>query len=245
MPPPLIGITLCLDDLGRWRSGRRYLYVDQAYSCAVEAAGGRPLQLPIQAEPEPLVDLLDGLLLPGGDDFLPDTPYSEDVAFEPAPAEQIDFDRRVLGRALERGIPVLGICYGAQLLALQHGGRLHHHLPIDVPGSDPHQLPEANGRHPIRIEPDSRLASICCGPRPRDSDSQDRLEVDVNSLHHQAVADPGHGMRVCARSPDGVIEAIENPSSVFEIGVQWHPEKNDDGTGARLFRALVAASAAG
>ena len=241
--PPLIGITLCLDDRGRWRRGRRYLYLDEAYARAIESAGGQPVQLPIQAEPDALVDMLDGLLLPGGDDFLPEKPYSEEVAFEPAPAEQIDFDRRVLARALARGIPVLGVCYGAQLLALHRGGRLHHHLPIDVPESQSHQLPESSGRHRIRIEHGSRLAAICCGQAPGGAASDDALTVKVNSLHHQAVADPGAGMRVSARSADGVIEAIENPDAAFEIGVQWHPEKNGGKIGARLFRALIEASA--
>ena len=231
---PIIGITLCLDASERWRRGRQYLYVDHAYALAVERAGGVPLHLPIGRSAEPGVDRIDALLLPGGDDFAPETPYPADVHFELAPERQIAFDRQVLARALERAIPVLAICYGAQLLALHHGGRLHHHLPLDRPASGPHQLAERDGRHALLTEPDSRLAGLLAGGC-----------AQVNSLHHQAIAEPGAGMRVCARAPDGVVEAIEARDGRFEIGVQWHPEKLAGPARECLFRALVAACAGG
>jgi putative glutamine amidotransferase len=229
--PPVIGITQCLDERGRWRAGRRYLYGDHAYAEAVEAAGGAPILLPIQREVATLIDRIDALLLPGGDDFLPDTPYPADVRFEPAPSAQIDFDRRILRCALERGRPVLGICYGMQLLALHHGGRLHHHLPLDLPDSQPHQLPLESGRHGLEPVTGSRFAAII-GADP----------LEINSLHHQGVADPGTGMRVCARAPDGVIEAIETEGYGFTLGVQWHPEKLDGVAGYAVFRSLVEAA---
>ncbi len=232
--PPVIGITLCLDEQERWRKGRQYLYLDHAYALAVERAGAVAVQLPIQRNARRLLDRIDGLLLPGGDDLPPDAPYPAEVEFDLTPQRQIDFDRRLLGEALARHIPVLGICYGAQLLALHHGGRLHHHLPLDLPASQPHQLPEQAGRHALTTEPGSRLAQLL-----------DESVAEVNSLHHQAVADPGSGMRVCARSPDGVIEAIEAVDERFAIGVQWHPEKLSGPGSERLFRALVAASAEG
>jgi len=234
---PRIGITPCLDDRGRWREGRDYLYLDQAYVRAVEDAGGRAVILPMQAGAADLVAEIDGLLLPGGDDFLPPEPYSEPVTFDPAPKAQIAFDRSVLRAAQERGLPVLGLCYGMQLLALEHGGRLHHHLPIDLPGSAPHQLPEAEGRHTVRIEPGTRLAGLY--------PDIDGPELSVNSLHHQGVAEPGAQMRVSARSPDGVIEAIEREGAPFVLGLQWHPEKLDGDDRLAPFRGLVAAGLGG
>jgi putative glutamine amidotransferase len=228
--PPLIGISQCLDERGRWRRGREYLYVDFAYVRAVERAGGYPLLLPIQHDAAALVERIDALILPGGDDFLPDADYPHPVHFDPVAPRQHDFDAALLRAALTRHVPVLGICYGAQLLALDHGGSLHHHIPVDLPMADDHQLPEQDGRHPVEIVPGSRLASaIGAGP------------VDVNSLHHQAIDEPGRGLRVAARAKDGVVEAIERTADAFCIGVQWHPEKLAGKAGDGLFSALVAA----
>jgi putative glutamine amidotransferase len=229
---PSIGIPPCVDDRGRWRTGCTYLYLDGAYVRAVDAAGGRAVVLPMQADVDALVEGIDGLLLPGGDDFLPAEPYPEPVEFDPVCEPQVEFDRALLKAALRRGRPILGICYGMQLLALEHGGRLHHHLPLDLPGSAPHNLPEADGRHTIDIEPDTRLAEIF-GTKGG--------TLRVNSLHHQGVAEPGRDMRVSARSPDGVIEAIEHVRAPFLIGLQWHPEKLEGEDGLLPVRALVAA----
>jgi putative glutamine amidotransferase len=234
---PRIGITTCLDDRGRWREGRDYLYLDQAYVRAVEDAGGRAVILPMQGGADELVAGVDALLLPGGNDFLPSEPYSEPVAFDPAPEAQIAFDRSVLRAARQRGLPMLGLCYGMQLLALEHGGRLHHHLPLDLPESSPHQLPEAQGRHAVRVEAGTRLAALY--------GEGDGPELSVNSLHHQGVAEPGVKMRVSARSPDGVIEAIEREGPSFVLGLQWHPEKLDGDDRLAPFRGLVAAGLGG
>jgi putative glutamine amidotransferase len=231
--PPVVGITQCLDDRGRWRRGRRYHYADAAYARAVERAGGLPLYLPVQADVGALIERIDALLVPGGDDLPPERPYPAEVCFDLAPAAQVEFDRRLLAAALERRLPFLGICYGMQILALVRGGALHHHLPIDLPGAAPHRLPEPDGRHALRIEPGTRLAAIL-GPSP----------VSVNSLHHQAVAVPGEGLRVSARGEDDVIEAVEAPGAVFCLGVQWHPEKLDPEPHGGVFRALVEACGA-
>lgn len=228
-----IGISTCLDDRDRWRAGRDYLYLDQRYSEAVAEAGGQPILLPIGSDPGSAVQSVDALLLPGGDDFEPDAPYPAQVEFEPTARRQLAFDRALLAAARAAARPILGICYGAQLMALERGGRLHHHLPIDLPEAQAHQLPEPYGRHLIQVDPDSRLASLLGGEA-----------VEVNSLHHQGIAEPGDGMRVCARAPDGVVEAIEATSGELEIGVQWHPEKLDGAAGTPLLRAWIEACAA-
>jgi putative glutamine amidotransferase len=227
---PLIGISLCLDGSGRFRRGRRYHYIDERYADAVAEAGGVPFYLPIQREPEEIVDRIDGLLLPGGDDLLPEVPYPEEVRFEATPSEQIDFDRALLAAALTRGIPVLGICYGMQILALHHHGSLLYHIPLDLPDATPHQLSEGEGRHAIQVEPGTLLEATIGGePEP------------VNSSHHQAVATAGEGLRVSARAADGVIEAVEGTGNRFCLGVQWHPERDSDAHRARLFGAFVSA----
>jgi len=99
---PLIGISACLDDRGRWKANRDYHYIDSAYASAVEAAGGVPVYLPIQRDPSSLLRSLDGLLIPGGDDLPPAHDYPPGVEFDLAPEEQLNFDRHLLADALQR-----------------------------------------------------------------------------------------------------------------------------------------------
>jgi putative glutamine amidotransferase len=228
---PIIGIPPCLDDRGRWRSGRSYHYIDASYARALDAADAMPLYLAAPAEPQELIQRIDGLLLPGGDDITPPVPYPAEVQLDPVPADQIAFDRALLASARRRRLPVLGICYGAQLLVLGEGGTLHYDLPSDVPGASSHQLLETSGRHAVAVEPGTRLASIL-GDAPE----------PVNSLHHQGIADPGPRLRASARAEDGTIEAVESIDDSFCIGVQWHPEKLDGPHREALFGAFVAAA---
>ncbi len=227
---PVIGMPTCLDDRGRWRSGRTYHYVDASYASALGAAGALPLYLPPSSNPDAFVRKIDALLLPGGDDIPPPVPYPAHVRFDPTPEHQLAFDRALLDAACRRNLPVLGICYGAQLLVLREGGALYYDIASDVPDAAPHKL-ELSDRHAISVEPGTRLASVL-GEAPD----------PVNSLHHQGIADAGPSLRVAARAPDGTIEAVETCGAAFTLGVQWHPEKLAATHRESLFRAFVSAA---
>ena len=202
-----------------------------AYARAIERAGGAAVYLPVQRDVRALVSRIDALLVPGGDDLRPPKPYPASVRFDFVPEAQLEFDRALLDAALGADKPVLGICYGMQLLALARGGTLHYDIATDVPEAAEHRLPEKDGRHALRIAEGSRLASLAGANQAR-----------VGSRHHQAVSDPGPELRVAARADDGVIEAVERPNGAFCMGVQWHPETDADALADALFSVFVAAA---
>jgi putative glutamine amidotransferase len=199
--------------------------LDARYAEALVEAGATPVPLEVGAG----LDGLDGLLIPGGGDFAPPAPFPAAVKFELVPEAELARDEARLADALARGLPVLGICYGMQLLAKHCGGSFVYDIPSERPGAAPHRLPEPGGRHAIEVAPDSGLAALLGANA-----------LEVNSSHHQAVAEPGRGLRAVAHARDGLIEAIEaaDPRR-FALGVQWHPERMDADHRRRLFGALV------
>lgn len=227
---PLIAIN------GQMQPGEEpKLTLANRYAYAVLKAGGVPVVVPPVGGPEDAERLLarvDGLLLSGGDDF--DTERlglgPTHAAATPVPTEKQDFDVELARLALRHGTPVLGICYGMQLLALVEGGTLHQHLPDDRPGGRDHT---GNRTHDVRVHSGTKLAGILGVDR-----------TDVVSRHHQAVATVAGAWRVSATDDEGLIEAIERESEhPFAVGVQWHPELAAEGSvNDRLFRALVGAA---
>ena len=190
----------------------------EAYVRAVRKAGGNPLVLsPPESGPPPpdRLEGADGLLLAGGRDL---DPALWGEAKQPAtllmdPRRQAS-DLALLVEADARGLPVLAVCLGIQELAVHRGGTLIQHIP-DEPNAARHDgTTQRPVTHVVVIEADSLFAEIV-GPEP----------LDANSRHHQAVRRPGCGMRVVARSEDGLIEAIESEDrDRFVLGVQWHAE---------------------
>jgi putative glutamine amidotransferase len=228
--PPIIGIpTASKDDEGR-------VSVKAGYVEAIRRAGGLPWILPPD-EPrlEAFLSLVDGLLLPGGGDVDPKryggaahpTIYGVDAARDEA-------DIRLSRHAARTGLPVLGVCRGAQVLNVALGGTLVEHLP-DVVGEKVLHRARPSGHivHPIELSAESRLADFL-GHAP----------ATPSSSHHQAIGRVAPGLAIAARAPDGTIEAVEMRSHPWLFAVQWHPEVNAarDPVEQRLFDRLVEAA---
>jgi putative glutamine amidotransferase len=235
---PAIGICTPLER-ARWSVwDQQAALVPMSYLDAVRRAGGMPLLLapdPWQVEhPDEALDLLDGLLLAGGADIDPASygaePHAETTATVP---ERDAFEIALTRRALERGLPVLGICRGMQLLNVALGGTLRQHLPEEF-GHHEHRraLGTFDGAdHDVRLVPGS-LAARAAG----------ELLHGTKSHHHQGVGRIGEGLVVTGVAMrDDLPEAIELPDAPFALGVQWHPEADER---SRVVGALVEAARA-
>jgi putative glutamine amidotransferase len=227
---PVIGITV------DHNADQDQYLAPHSYSLAVQAAGGLPLLLPYRADVSLVpqyVDLLDGILFSGGNDL---DPKSWGETYHPM-AKPVDPNREMFERALmaeveKRRTPTLAICLGSQLMNVYRGGSMHQFVP-DLglsPAIEHRKLPDAPWpRHEVRVEKDSTLAGIL------GSDT-----AVANSSHKQAMNRIGRGLRVVARAPDGVVEAIEDPTMPMWVGTQWHPERLiDDPQHLKLFERLV------
>lgn len=234
---PRIGISAWQRILPTFLGEKTELYtLGVEYVNAVLAAGGLPLILPRAGLLNETLDTLDGLLLSGGDDIHPSSygePYSEDsIGANPAVDE---WEIALVRGAAARGMPLLGICRGMQIMAVAFGGRLVQDMAGLEGHPDIHQLSPDDilaERHAVRLNPTCALATI-----------YRETMRDVNTIHHQAVIDAGR-LTVVGRGPGDVIEAIEPGWEWPAIGVQWHPEKLDDRAERRLFEHFIYQAAA-
>jgi len=231
MSKPLIGVCPNLKRVGE-RDG---YFLQPHYALIVSESGALPIILPFvtnRQEAREFLERVDGVVLTGGPDI--DPVYYGQTARDPkrfplAARERTVSDFAYAQEAKDRGMAVLGICLGAQSLNVAFGGTLLQHIPDDVPTAMAH---EDGAQHEIRIEPGTILARAL-----------GKESASVNSYHHQGIGEMAPGFRVSARSPDGVIEAIERTDHPFFLGVHWHPERlAESDTTRRLLRAFVDAT---
>jgi putative glutamine amidotransferase len=209
-----------------------------AYLTSVVAAGGVPLLFsPLigAALAARALDAADALLLTGGEDMDPAWYGAQPSPLTHPPSRERDlFELALFAAARQRGLPILGICRGIQVINVAMGGTLYQDLPSERPGPLDHNpaLARTERSHPVRILAGSRVAAAL---------GRDR--VTVNSFHHQAVRDLAPGLLASGWTEDGLIEAVETPDGEpWLLGVQWHPEEMHAEARAPehgLFRALV------
>ncbi|MDQ3759420.1 MAG: gamma-glutamyl-gamma-aminobutyrate hydrolase family protein [Actinomycetota bacterium] len=229
---PVVGICAALEraDWVAWKDTLANIS-QRTYSLCVADASAIPVILPAdeasEGAPDEVLDILDGLVLSGGADLDPSSygaePHETTKGFK---AERDRFELALARRAIERDIPVLGICRGMQLLNVACGGTLEQNLA----DSNVHiATPGRFSDHPVRLEAGS-LAARAMGEEL----------VDVRSHHHQGIDRLGDGLVVSGwAEPGDVIEAIEMPEKTFVLGVIWHPEEQRD---SRALRALADAA---
>jgi len=227
---PVIGVS-CYGERASWGAWDvDAVVLHRAYVTAIESSGGAAVVIPPVWDAESvdaILDRLDGVVIAGGADVNP-ADYGHD-AREATDRPRLDRDateRRLYRGARERGLPVLGICRGLQVMAVDAGGTLIQDLPSAGYGVAHREKPGTFTEHGATFTEGSLVSRIL-----------GTYETTVNSSHHQAVADAG-SLTVTGHAADGTVETLEDPDSAFVLGVQWHPEMTHD---RRLFEALVTA----
>lgn len=232
---PVIGITC------DYRDSAPTYSLPFSYCDAVEKAGGLPLMLPYRSDlsliPQ-FVDMVDGMLFTGGNDLDP-TPWGEEVHPKAVPIDPLreKFERALMIEVESRRIPTMGICLGSQLMNVHRGGTLNQFIPdLERNDSIEHRRlgTDWDARHEVLLEKDSIVAKAMGG-----------TTVRSNTSHKQSIRDVGKGLRVIARSPDGIVEGVEDPTMPLWFGVQWHPERqHSEEEHFGLFKLLIERAAA-
>jgi putative glutamine amidotransferase len=223
---PVIGICAAIES-ARWAAWEVVVNLSpRTYTLAVQRAGGIALILPpddvLAESPDVLLDMIDGLILAGGSDIDPGSygakPHPETRGSWP---ERDRFEIALGTRALERDMPVLGICRGMEMLNVIQGGTLNQHLGLELH----RHTPGVYADHRVQLEPGSLASRIVGGET-----------TAVKSAHHQGVEELGEGVIVSGHADDGVVEALELPDRSFAVGVLWHPEEDER---SRVIGSLV------
>lgn len=218
---PVIGIVPALDEgyrISETADGTHLLF--RQYTRVLASVGAVPLILNIDMPIESVVSMCDGIVVSGGEDLEPST-YNEvlvqTIGAVREPIARYQWERQLISACDDTGIPILGICYGMQMLNVYYGGTLYQDIATELPESIQHKLTT----HDVTFRQDFLGYS----------DGDVRM---IASRHHQAVDVVADGFEIAAIAPDGVVEAIVSDR---HYGMQWHPES--DLTGVRVYRSFV------
>lgn len=237
MTRPLIGITSDIE-YRDGNPGRDWYFLDARNIPALAEAGAVPVMLPHQADLiDAYLERLDGVIISGGGYQFPAPTLLGDVAKEPPEkVARIRFELALVAAAEARRMPILGVCGGFQLMNVASGGEIVPALAEVDPAWAMHRAGARFDQigHVVDVDPGSRLGEIV-----------GVAAMPVNSRHGQGVTNVAPGLRVGARAPDGIVEAIERTDLPFWLAVQWHPEFHISPGDAKLLEAFVAAAAQG
>ena len=229
---PMIGLVSLYDET------KESYWMLPGYAQGLEDAGAIPVVLPLTTDPESLgrfAETFDGFLFPGGHDVEPSL-YGQEPSEQCGVLcpERDNMEKAFFPLALATGKPLLGICRGIQLFNVMLGGDLYQDIPTQCPSDvEHHETPPYDKvAHQVQVEEGTPLFEVV-GVR----------EMGVNSYHHQGIKTLGKGLKVAAKAPDGMVEAVCLPDHRFALGVQWHPEfsRLSDENSRKIFSAFVRA----
>jgi putative glutamine amidotransferase len=219
---PVIGITLGYDDYDMIRAGIEYGYIRKEYAREVRAAGGEPIFLDENIDPDTAASLCDGIIISGGQDIEPIF-YGQSATYvkQTEPAERTAWEQKLITACDKAQIHILGICYGHQLLNVHYGGTLYQDIEHEFGSDFDHGSSSGAALHNVTFA--TEFLGFAAGQK-----------VEVASRHHQALHDIAPGFDVVATALDGVVEAISNGR---HFGIQWHSES--DGTAPQIYRSFI------
>lgn len=223
MSQPIIGITMSLDTTGEIRPGVEYSFIRREYGEQVRNAGGQPVFLDPAIAPAVAARMCDGIVISGGKDIHPSQYHTRisDFAEQFEPTPRTNWERELITACDWANVPILGVCYGSQLLNIHYGGTLYQDLATERPGSANHGVSAQAEIHPVTFATDflgfKKSAAVPTAHR-----------------HHQAIHELAPGFTVSAYAPDGTIEAIAGHG---HYGIQWHAES--DGTASKIYTAYI------